>query len=378
MKTLEVPRVAIVGSHGIPANYGGFETFAEQIAVHLCRNHGYRMTVVGDAEQERQTGSLPVYRGVALRYARHAKSTAAIRFYYDSIRNVVADHDIIYSCGPAGALFGPLVRGKGKIMMTNPDGLNSYRSKWSRPIKMAFRLFEWASCRFSDRVICDSKEIERYVLQSYGCRHTDVIEYGAHANPWLDRTDAVLAALGDYALVPEQYHLVVSRLEPENNLETIVRGYQAGRRAWPLVVVGNLKQTEYVAALQRLAGPMVRFLGGIYEKEKLAALRAGASSYLHGHSVGGTNPSLLEAMGSRNLCICHDNPFNREVLRDNGLFFADADGVDAHLVRIESGLSAFNELRAGVLRRVVEYYNWDNMAAKYHQVFMRAFESQGK
>ena len=372
-----LPRVAIVGARGIPASYGGFETFAEEISVHLVRNYGFHMTVVCDAEQASANQGLTEYKGVQLRYSRFSKGKDAIRFYHDSIKRVVEDHDIVYSCGPAGGLFGWLVHRHGKIMMTNPDGLNSQRSKWSYPVKIGFRMFERAASYFSDRVVCDSAAIERYVRERYGCMHTDVVEYGAYVNPYVQPAehekralaDKVLAELG---LVSGQYHLVVSRLEPENNVEPVIRGYQLADRKWPLVIVGNIKPTGYVHRLQQVAGEQVRFVGGIYDKEKLAIVRAHAASYFHGHSVGGTNPSLLEAMGSRNLCVCHDNLFNREVVGEFGLFFADAGQVSAHLGNIEMNAARFEPLRDGVLLKVRDYYNWDNMAEKYRRIFTAA------
>lgn len=377
-----LPRVAFVGARGIPANYGGFETFAEEISVHLVRNYGFEVTVVCDAEQESANKGMTEYKGVRLRYSSFSKGKNAIRFYHDSIARVVEDHDIVYSCGPAGGLFGWLVHRHGKIMMTNPDGLNSQRSKWSYPVKVGFRVFERAASYFSDRVICDSAAIERYIRERYGCLHTDVAEYGAYINPYVQASESeqIFAekTLAEMGLTSGQYHLVVSRLEPENNVEPIIRGYQAGERKWPLVVVGNLKQTGFVQRLQEIAGDQVRFVGGIYDKEKLAVVRAHAASYFHGHSVGGTNPSLLEAMGSRNLCICHDNQFNREVVGEHGLFFADAGQVSAHLERVEENSASFDPLRDGALLRVRDYYNWDNMAEKYHRIFTAAYARGAK
>lgn len=375
MSDTPMPSIAIIGSRGIPASYGGFETFAEEISVHLVRNHGYKVTVVCDAEQNAVNKGATAYQGVNLRYSQFSKGKNAIRFYHDSIARVAEDHDIVYSCGPAGGLFGWLVHGHGKIMMTNPDGLNSQRSKWSYPVKVGFRLFERAASYFSDRLICDSSAIEDYVRARYGCRHTDVVEYGAYVNAYIpngNTTSIAAATLEEYGVSSGAYHLVVSRLEPENNVESIIAGYQLRERNWPLVVVGNLKESGFVRRLRTIAGEQVRFVGGIYDKEKLAIVRAHATSYLHGHSVGGTNPSLLEAMGSRNLCVCHDNPFNREVVQCHGLFFADAGEVDDRLTRIENDVAEFERLKDGALQRVHDYYNWDNMAARYHRIFMRA------
>ncbi|MDP2760786.1 MAG: DUF1972 domain-containing protein [Sideroxyarcus sp.] len=360
------PHLAIIGARGIPATYGGFETFAEEIAVQLVQRYGYQVTVVCDAEQARHNKGITEYRGVQLRYSRFAKGKNAIPFYRDSISLVAADHDIVYSCGPAGGMFARMVHRHGGVMLTNPDGLNSRRSKWSWPVKMGFRVFEWLSSRLSDVVVCDSAAIEEYIRASYGVQTTYVAEYGAYENPFIERSDSD-DYLQQFGLVPGEYHLVVSRLEPENNVEAIVRGFSQKTRKYPLVVVGNLKDTAYVRKLQTCANSHVYFVGGIYERDTLAAVRAGSNSYFHGHSVGGTNPSLLEAMGSRNLCVCHDNVFNREVVGDFGMFFSSAEDVDRLIGEIESGANEqrFESLREGVLERVRSYYNWENMAKKY-------------
>jgi glycosyltransferase involved in cell wall biosynthesis len=370
-----LPRVAIVGARGIPASYGGFETFAEEIAVQLVEHYGYQITVVCDAEQEKHNKGMTEHRGVQLRYSSYAKGKNAIRFYRDSIRRVAADHDIVYSCGPAGGMFAGIVHRHGGVMLTNPDGLNSRRAKWSRPVQLGFRAFEWLSSRLSDVVVCDSLGIEDYIRSSYGVRSTYVAEYGAYENPFIDRGD-VDEYLQRFGLMPDSYHLVISRLEPENNVETIVRGFSSRSRKYPLVVVGNLKDTAYVRNLQACSSSQVHFLGGIYERDLLAAVRAKAISYFHGHSVGGTNPSLLEAMGSRNLCICHDNVFNREVVGDLGMFFSSADEVDNLVGEIESGsiVERVESMGRGVLEKVRSYYNWKNMAKKYDVLFRKVVE----
>jgi len=368
-----LPRIAFVGARGLPANYGGFETFAEEISINLVRRYGYQVTVVCDAAQYQSNGGLVDYKGVQLRYSKFSKGGQALRFYLDSIDKVIEDHDIVYSCGPAGGLFGPLVRRHGKIMMTNPDGLNSKRSKWTWPVKMAFRVFEFIASKFSDWVVCDSKAIEEYIQKSYRCKHTKVAEYGAYRNEFMDVTGLTQNVLSEYMLKPNGYHLVVSRLEPENNVDVILSGYLKRDRKLPIVVIGNLNDTDFVRDLQKMACDNVRFIGGIYNKKHLSILRAHSASYLHGHSVGGTNPSLLEAMGSMNLCICHDNQFNREVVQNCGIYFKDSSDVDECIESVENKRGDLSGKREAALLRVENYYNWENMAAKYNQIFLNAF-----
>ena len=372
MDKVDLPRVAIVGARGIPASYGGFETFAEEIALHLTKHYGYQVSVVCDAEQARCNDKMTEYRGVQLRYSRFSKEKNAIRFYRDSIGQVATDHDIVYSCGPAGGLFAYIVHRRGGVMLINPDGLNSRRSKWSWPVRQGFRLLEWLSSRFSDVVVCDSRGVEEYIRSTYGVSHTYVAEYGAYENLSVDPMEDD-GALQQFGLVPGGYHLLVSRMEPENNIAMIVRGFARRPRKYPLVVVGNLKDTAYVRNLQASAGEQVHFLGGIYIHEILAAVRVNAVSYFHGHSVGGTNPSLLEAMGAGNLCVCHDNVFNREVVGDCGFFFSSAADVDSLVGEIEknSDEARFASMRSGALERIRSYYSWENIAKKYDVLFRR-------
>ena len=370
MSSVVLPRVAIVGARGIPACYGGFETFAEEIAMHLVRQYGYQVTVVCDAEQKKINNGITEHHGVQLRYSKFSKSNNAVRFYHDSIRCVAEDHEIIYSCGPAGGMFSYVVHNQGGIMLVNPDGLNSRRAKWSWPVKMGFRAFEYISTRLSDVVVCDSAAIDGYIRSTYHVRNTYIAEYGAYENQFLNK-DHVDELLKPFGLAPRGYHLVVSRLEPENNVDMIILGFSQKKRVYPLVVVGNLKDSGYLRKLKECAGSQVRFVGGIYMPDTLSVVRAESISYFHGHSVGGTNPSLLEAMGSRNLCVCHDNVFNREVVGESGLFFSNVEDVDRLFDEIESNPEdeKLEFLRASVLERVRSYYNWENMTRKYDMLF---------
>ena len=374
----KLPKIAIVGSRGIPASYGGFETFAEKISLELNQKYEYDLTVVCDLKQKLLNDHIMEYEGISLKYSKFSKDDNPVLYYFDSIKKVIKDHDIIYSCGPAGGVFGFFVRIYGKTLITNPDGLNSSRSKWKLPIRFGFHVLEWLTGKLSHRVVCDSKEIECYIQQNYGCNRTDVVEYGAFPNSFIDNINFCQKALSYYGLDVYGYHLVVSRLEPENNIDIILDGYQMTDRKFPLVIIGNLKDTKYIRLLRENVKSQVVFLGGIYNKDDLSMIRACAVTYLHGHSVGGTNPSLLEAMASRNLCICHDNKFNREVIRNNGLFFKDSVQLNDVLSFLEKDISKYDTMRVGALKRIIDYYNWGNMAKKYDAIFKEIFKNKNK
>jgi rhamnosyltransferase len=377
-------RIAIIGSRGIPAKYGGFETFAENIAINLLNRYAYTVTVVCDAEQKVTNGAIESFKGIRLTYSRYSKSKNPLLFYFTSVIASVQNNDIIYSCGPTGGVFGLITRFKKRIMATNPDGLNWRRAKWNPLVKKAFRIFEYLASKFSNFMICDSVEIEKHIRTSYRCKKTLVAEYGAEINSYIksenEKVNTVFMKkiLGKYNLEKGRYHLVVSRLEPENNIDMIIKAHKKQKNKYPLVIVGNLKATTYVKGLQSLAGDDIYFLGGIYNRDELAIIRANARDYIHGHSVGGTNPSLLEAMASKNLCICHDNPFNREVLKNYGYYFKNEDELSAIITKTElKDLSEFENMRIQTLERIKKYYNWDNITEKYNRIFKTMIESRG-
>lgn len=371
-ENITAPKVAFIGSRGIPAKYGGFETFVEELSSGLSSRHGFDVTVVCDSEKAGYNNNLKELDGINLRYSRFSKSANALLFYIDSLIMCRRGYDLVYACGPAAGLFGLIVRMSGTPLLINPDGLNMRRAKWSPAVRTAFRVMDFMSARIASHLFCDSKGISSWFENTYGAsRHIYVIEYGAHVNKFLDQVNATQdEVLDSYGVRPGMYHLVIARLEPENNVDKIIRGYMEGSRKFPLIVVGDLKSTAYVRELESLSGESVIFTGGVYEGDNLSILRAKALDYFHGHSVGGTNPSLLEAMASRNLCVCHDNGFNREVVGENGLFFKSVEDVSALIGEIESGDNdTYVRMRQGALERVISYYNWESICRRYADAF---------
>jgi rhamnosyltransferase len=166
----------------------------------------------------------------------------------------------------------------------------------------------------------------------------------------------------------------VSRLEPENNVESIIRGYIKSNIEQPLIVVGNLLETKYVNGLLQYKSNKVRFLGGVYDKNKLEALRYGCKAYLHGHSVGGTNPSLLEALGSGNIIIAHDNVFNREVTDNKMKYFSTSEECSEAIIEVEhlsdDDISRYKKL---AVKRIKDFYNWERIAQDYYNALIKIF-----
>jgi len=357
-------KIGIVGTRGIPAKYGGFETFAEEVSS-LLASSGFIVTVYCDRPESNKNSS--VIGNVKLRHLSTTKSDNPLLYYYLSIYYGLKENDVVIVAGTGGSFFYFLNQLFRKILITNTDGLESRRAKWSFIKKRLIQLSEILAIKFSDHLIADSKGISQYLLHNYPILNKDklsTIEYGAPINITLNHK-----YLEELKLKKDNYFLVVSRLEPENNLRMIIEGYKITNDSKPLIIVGNLINNSYVNSLLKNQSDRIRFIGGIYNKDEIASLRTGAFAYMHGHSVGGTNPSLLEALGSSNICICHDNIFNREVTNNNQLYFSNPDELKS---RIEEMRNYSNEqifkLKNDARLRITSYYNWENIATKYKEL----------
>lgn len=358
-------KLTIIGARGLPAKYGGFETFVEKLAIGLS-NDNYRIKVICDKDHEITT----TYKNIILKSSAFAKSKNPILFYLDSIIRSLKDSDIILSCGSGGGYFALLPRLFGIKFVTNPDGLGYKRDKWSSHIKIALKSLFYSTAKFSEYLVYDSFGIRDLFQKEFKrSKKSVVIEYGSEINSNIIKKSQIF--IKSKKLKKHDYHLVVSRLEPENNVDTIIKGYIKSKQIKPLVIVGNIQSTKYVDELLNISySQNIIFLGGVYNKEHLQELRYNTFSYWHGHSVGGTNPSLLEAMGSKNLCICHDNIFNREVTENNSKFFTDQVDVKNIFLEIEDKeFDEFQTLREAVYSRVVDYYNWNSIINKYNVFF---------
>ncbi len=364
--------VSFIGSRGIPAKYGGFETFVEEVSVGL-KNKGIQVIVICDNDQRIKTDRISSYKGVELLYSRYNKADAPILFYLHSLIIAIKCSDIIYSCGVGAGFFAYLPKIFKKKFVINPDGVGWYRNKWSLHVKMILKSMFYCTAKWCDYIVCDSKGISRLFENIFKrCENVKVIEYGAYKNNYInDSSTSIENVLDKYDLKSEHYHLVVSRLEPENNVDLIIKGYSVSEKKYPLIIIGNISQTKYVKELKKYESKKVRFIGGIYDKDELSIIRAKSFSYLHGHSVGGTNPSLLEAMASRNYCICHDNIYNREVVCDGGSYFNDQDQVSKAIDDIESSknYNVYNEKKEKVFKKAMQYYAWERIVDEYEKYF---------
>lgn len=361
-------KLAILGTRGIPARYGGFETFAEKLAIGLS-NLGHEVTVYCEAGESPMPSQ---FNGVRLRYVSSPRLGPLDTIVYDlkCLWDARTGYDVVYMLGYGVGPFCRIPRFYGTEVWINPDGLEWARTKWNFAARVYLRLMEWSAVRVADRIIADAAAIRESLASRYGeLSSCTLIRYGCEI---VDAPPAS-APLAEWGLVPESYYLMVCRLEPENHVLEILRAFQQSRSARELIVVGNHQaQTSYVKKLGTVRDPRIRMIGTVYDQKKLTCLRAHAFAYMHGHSVGGTNPSLLEAMGCGNLIFAHRNPFNHETLGDCGIFFSNSAELTGAIERVELEGADLEYWRRAVVARARARYRWADVIASYAQLLERA------
>ncbi|KAF5059614.1 hypothetical protein DSECCO2_334310 [anaerobic digester metagenome] len=369
-------KIAIIGTRGIPNSYGGFEKFAEILSTRLA-SKGYEICVSCERPEDNHTP--PSFNGVELFYFPMKPPNFFLlrivyEFLYDaySLFKAARRADIVYMLGYSAAMFFFIPKLFGKQLWVNPDGMEWKRPKFNPFIRWLLKVSEKLAVFWADEMIVDSMEIKKYMDSKYGIE-SEFIAYGAldvPPIPWEDNklTDDLR---GKITLNPH-YWLMVARLEPENNIHTIIKGYLQSSVEMPLVVVGNFGSPAYEKHVKAIVdeGPdkKIIFTGGIYNKEILNMIRQNCFAYLHGHSVGGTNPSLVEIMKMETVILAHNNEFNREVCRDYALYFNDADDLSHKMEIIDSERETFLDLAEKAYERVSKDYSWEGVADDYENL----------
>ena len=372
-------RVALVGTRGVPARYGGFETAMEEVGRRLvarghdvtvyCRNGNSGEATDPDEHLGMRLVHLPALRHRSLETLSHTLLSAT-HVAFSPHR-----YDAVIMCNGANSVALPLFRAAGTPVAVNVDGLEWRRSKWGRTARRYYRAAEGLSVRWADALVADARGIADYYWWEFGAG-TREIPYGAP-----DLSDTRTDRLAELDLRPDGYHLVVARFEPENNVTFMIEGYLRSQARLPLVVVGsNPYPTEYAREVEHLAARSshIRLLGGVWDQDLLDQLYKGALTYLHGHSVGGTNPSLLRAMGAATATVAYGCTFNREVAGEHGIFAATSDEVAVAITEAEEFPVAMRYRGAGLADRARERYTWDAVTDAYEQLCyeLAAGESQ--
>ncbi len=352
-------RIAILGIRGVPANYGGFETFAEQLGARLAAR-GHEVTVYG---RDRYIArGLRAYRGmriVRLPAPRSKYLETVIHSLFAAIHAIGGRYDVVYVCNSANVPAVILLRLLGRRVVLNVDGLEWQRAKWNPIGRAYYRLCAWAAAHLPVHLVTDARVIQDYYARAYG-RRTDYFPYGTDLERVPD--DGTLARVG---LEPGRYVLYVSRLEPENNAHVVIDAYARVTSDLPLAIVGDAPYaSDYIADLHSTADPRVRFLGAIYG-DGYRVLRSHATAYVQATEVGGTHPALVEAMGFGNTILANDVPEHRETLGEAGRYYQGPEALARELQAILDDPDTARELGRRAHERASAIYGWDAIADAY-------------
>lgn len=367
-------KIAFISVRGIPNNYGGFEQFAEYISVGLAKR-GHDVTVYSPHYHPYKKDE---YKGVHIKHIYSPEQWmggSVGSFFYDfaSLKDALKhEHfDIIYEAGytsiiPAFIWFD-VKKFKHPIITTNMDGLEYKRTKFNKWVRKFVFWEERMAVKYSHYLIADNMGIHDYYKEKYG-KESKFLAYGADIHDDYDEN-----LLKEFGLKACEYYLLVARIEPENNLEMAIQGYLASNENGkkPLVIVGKTN-TPFGKELIEKYGheKSIRFMGGIYDFKKLNSVRHYSFAYFHGHSVGGTNPSLLEAMASGCFILAHDNIFNHAVLKDNVLYYSNKEDVKNLLDNIYyyTGTNEEKFVKAN-LDKIRNEYSWEKLLDEHEKYF---------
>ena len=358
-------KIAIIGTRGIPANYGGFETFAEECAAGLVVR-GHQVTVY--CRSHYVSKALKTHRGanlVVLPTLEWKYTDTVIHSLFSILHALAGRYDVILICNAANSIYAWIPRILRVPVVVNVDGIERLRRKWNRIGKAYYRICEYLSTCFPNVMVTDAKVIERYYWERYKAESV-FIPYGTHLRKTQSRE--ILEKLG---LAPGGYYLYVSRLEPENNAHLVVEAFEKVRTARKLLVVGDAPYSDdYISKLRKSRDPRILFPGAIYGDGYLQ-LQAHAFCYIHATEVGGTHPALIEAMGQGSMIVANNTPENSEVLGNTGLLYPknNVSSLIQFLQMVEDDPEKFADLRTAALHRARTAYSWDGVIESYERLF---------
>ena len=357
----------ILGTRGVPAAHGGFETFAEYLALYLVKK-GWRVIVYCQLDGEGPITE-DVWEGVERVNipVPQAGAKGTVIFDWIATRHAAKYQDLCLTLGYNTAFFCALLRIKQIPNVINMDGIEWKRQKWGLVAKTWFYLNELAGLWLGNHLVADHPGIKQHLQRAVNPDKITMIPYGADV---VEKGSE--APLLNYGLKSGQYGILIARPEPENSILEVVQAYSRQARGMPLVVLGNYKDDHaYQASVKAAASDEVLFVGAIYDKTIVQALRAHARFYVHGHQVGGTNPSLVEALGAGNPVLAHDNPFNQWVASDAAVYFSDASTCADQLDRLLSDDGLITQLQANARRHHQERFTWEHILGQYEQLLLQ-------
>lgn len=380
--------IFIIGAKGIPGAYGGYETFVDKLTQYHQNHPGLKYHVACKDTQNREEE----YHNARCFHIKVPNIGPAQAIYYDVvaldacckyIRANQISRPIVYilACriGPFMAPFVRKIHKLGGVVYVNPDGHEWLRAKWPKPVRQYWKLSEKLMTKQADLMVCDSKTIERYIQQTYAdfSPATTFISYGAETrkSQLADDDETLLAWYAEKGLQAKGYYLVVGRFVPENNYETMIREFMASKTEKTFALITNVSD-GFLNELEEKTGfredPRIQFVGTVYDQELLMKIRENAYGYFHGHEVGGTNPSLLEALGCTDLNLLLDVGFNREVAEDAALYWTKEPGNLTKLIESADRLPSQDIAALGqkAKQRIADAYSWAFIAGEYEKLFL--------
>lgn len=379
--------IFIVGSKGIPANYGGFETFVEELTKNkISKDIKYHVACMSDENAEF------IHNNARCFNVKVPNIGPAKAVYYDIaslnetikyIENNNLNGSIVYvlACriGPFIAHFKRKLHTLDCILYVNPDGHEWKRAKWNYFIKKYWKFSEKLMMKHCDLAICDSVEIEKYIAESYKKYNpkTTYIAYGADVNENInDNEDKLNEWYSKFEITKNNYYLIVGRFVPENNFETMIKEFMKSKSEKDLVIITNYENNKFYDKLKEDTNfeidQRIKFVGTVYDQELLEMIRINAYGYIHGHSVGGTNPSLLEAMATTNVNLLLNVGFNIEVGGEAAIYWGLQENSLSNIIETVDGFSNEYVEKLGVEAKniIKEKYSWDIIINKYEDLFL--------
>lgn len=356
-----------MGTRGIPANYGGFETFAEELSTRLV-SHGHHVTVYCRSNNVKYRGKQ--YKNVnlvVLPTISHKYLDTVVHTFISTLHGLFGSYDAILVCNSVNALFCLLPRVTGAKVLLNVDGLEWQRAKWNKMGQWVYRISEWLATFLPNQIVTDSLFVQRYYLSKFH-KESTFIPYGAPVQR-LETKDI----LEKYNLEPNDYVLYVSRLEPENNAHLVVKAFEKVKTNKKLVIVGDAPySSDYINDLKKTKDSRIIFTGYVFG-QAYKEFQSNAYFYVQATEVGGTHPALLEGMGFGNCVLANDVPEHREVVQDAGVYFQTKPQNNIHeqMQRLLDRPDLVDQYRARACERIRQEYSWEKIVNDYEQLFFQ-------
>ena len=378
--------VFIIGSRGLPAQYGGFETFVDQLVSHqVSPDIQYHVACLSNDQAYQHFD----YKGVDCFTIKAPKLGPARVIAYDMmainyalklIKKQGIEQPIFYVLGNTiGAFVAPFARKIHKMggrFYINPDGLEWKRAKWAKPIQAYLKYSEKIMTRHADLVISDNPGIESYIKEAYPWSKTTYIAYGTDLSPTSlnSQDNKVREFYHKWQTQEKNYYLILGRFVPENNYETAIREFMASSTKRDLVIICNQEGNPYFEELRVRTGfdqdPRVKFVGTVYDQDLLKYIRKEAFAYIHGHEVGGTNPGLLEALAQTDLNLVLGVSFNQTVAKDSAQYWTKETGNLAHLINQVDPLEDVSEWGQRAKANMKQNFTWEKIVGEYEELFL--------